>query len=267
MSSAFQLFAGIKWTHIAAGGLALLLFWVPVMLQKGSKWHVRVGWAFAILMSVVIVTAFAMGIMMATLPLQIRGITKTLAPDELAAFLKAMRISAAFLLYLAGVTLAALWQGIFAIRTRRNPRESRTPFAVGLNALVALSGVAMIGLGFMEHDAPLVALGPVGLLIGGGNLQYMLRGPKSKMHWWYEHIGGMIGTGIAGYTAFFVNGGMRLFPSLLRHQLYTIFWVLPSIIGIPAIIFTVAHYKRKFHEDGKSAPRGPRATSQPAPQA
>jgi hypothetical protein len=248
MAGAFQLFAGIKWTHIAAGSVALLLFWVPVMLQKGSKWHVRIGWTFTILMSVVVVTAFAMGVMMAAVPLAVRGITTTLAPDELAAFLRGMRISAAFLLFLAAVTLAAGWQGVFAIRTRRNLRAMRTPFSMGLNAIVALAGLTMIGVGFEQHMATLV---------GGGNLRYLLRGSQTPMQWWYEHLGAMITTGIAGYTAFFVNGGMRLFPSLLQHQLYTILWVLPSLIGVPAIIFTISHYEKKFHEDRKSpASRG-----------
>jgi hypothetical protein len=246
--------------------VALLLFWVPIMLQKGSKWHVRIGWTFTILMSVVVVTAFAMGIMMAAVPLGVRGITKTLSPDELAAFLHGMRISAAFLLYLAAVTLAAGWQGVFAIRTRRNPRAMCTPFSVGLNAIVALGGLAMIVAGFEQHMATLVAMGPVGLLVGGGNLRYLLRRSQTPMHWWYEHLGAMITTGIAGYTAFFVNGGMRLFPSLLQHQLYAILWVLPSLIGVPAIIFTVSHYEKKFHEDHKSLASRGGVSPQPATQ-
>ena len=73
------------------------------------------------------------------------------------------------------------------------------------------------------------------------------------MHWWYEHLGSMVGTGIAGYTAFLVFGGSRLFPSVARSQMYTLFWVLPSIIGVPAIFATVGYYRRKFHETGRSS--------------
>jgi hypothetical protein len=75
---------------------------------------------------------------------------------------------------------------------------------------------------------------------------------------WYEHLGSMIGTGIAGYTAFLVFGGSRLFPSVARSQLYTIFWVLPSVIGVLAIIVTIAYYQRKFNET-----RRPSAASSP----
>jgi hypothetical protein len=84
-------------------------------------------------------------------------------------------------------------------------------------------------------------------------LRYLLRGPQSRMHWWYEHLSSMLATGIAGYTAFLVFGGARLLPSVAHSQLYTIFWVLPSLIGVPAIFRTVAHYQRKFNETGRSS--------------
>ncbi len=58
----------------------------------------------------------------------------------------------------------------------------------------------------------------------------------------------MLGTGIAGYTAFSVFGGLRLFPRVARSPYYAVFWVLPSILGVPAIFLTVAYFKRKFHE-------------------
>jgi hypothetical protein len=81
----------------------------------------------------------------------------------------------------------------------------------------------------------------------------LLRGPQSRMHWWYEHLGSMIATGIAGYTAFLVFGGARLLPSVARSQLYTIFWVLPALVGVPVIFLTVAYYQRKVHDTGRAS--------------
>jgi hypothetical protein len=117
----------------------------------------------------------------------------------------------------------------------------------------------VLALGIMYRSGPLIGLSPIGPLVGAGNLRYLLRGPQSRMHWWYEHLGSMIGTGIAGYTAFLVFGGSRLFPSIARSQLYTIFWVLPSVIGVLGIIVTIACYQRKFNET-----RRPPAASSPA---
>ncbi len=123
----------------------------------------------------------------------------------------------------------------------------RTPFSLALNVAVLLGGLTVLVLGIKYRSGPLTGLSPIGPLIGAGNLRYLLRGPQSRMHWWYEHLGSMIGTGIAGYTAFLVFGGSRLFPSLARRQLYTLFWVLPSLIGVPVIFMTIAYYQRKFN--------------------
>ena len=210
-------------------------------------------------MSVVVVTAFAMSGLAFTIPLAIRRIARPLSPAELSEFLRAQRVFAAFLAYLAGVTLAAGWQGIWAAEMKREPKAMRTPFSLALNAAVLLGGLAVLVLGIKYRSGPLIALSPIGPFIGAGNLRYLLRGPESRMHWMYEHLGSMIGTGIAGYTAFLVFGGTRLFPSMARSQLYTVFWVLPTLIGVPVIFMTVAYYQRKFNETrrapGASSPR------------
>jgi hypothetical protein len=114
--------------------------------------------------------------------------------------------------------------------------------------LVFLAGLTVLVLGIKYRSGPLIALSPIGPFIAAGNLRYLLRGPQSRMHWWYEHLSSMIATAIAGYTAFLVFGAARLLPSVARSQLYTIFWVLPALIGVPVIFRTVAYYQRKFHE-------------------
>jgi len=243
-----SLFQAIRWTHIAAGSIALILFWIPAIAPKGGRTHIRAGWFYVTCMSVVVVTAFVMSGLAFTIPLAIRQITRPLSPAELSDFLRSQRIFAVFLAYLAGVTLASGWQGIWAIETRRQPKTMRTPFSLALNVAVILGGFTVLFLGIKYRSGPLIGLSPIGPLIGAANLRYLLRGPQSRMHWWYEHLGSMIGTGIAGYTAFIVFGGSRLLPSVARSQLYTIFWVLPTLIGIPAIFATVAYYQRKFRE-------------------
>jgi hypothetical protein len=55
-------------------------------------------------MSVVVVTAFAMSGLAFTIPLSVRRIARPLSPAELSDFLRAQRISATFLAYLAGMS-------------------------------------------------------------------------------------------------------------------------------------------------------------------
>lgn len=248
-----SLFQALRWVHIAAGSIALILFWIPAIARKGGKTHIRAGWFYVACMSVVVVTAFAMSGLAFTIPLAIRQVTRALSPTQLSDFLRSQRTFAIFLAYLAGVTLASGWQGIWAIETKRQPKTMRTPFSLALNAAVLLGGLIVLGLGIKYRSGPLIGLSPIGPLIGAGNLRYLLRGPQSRMHWWYEHLGSMIGTGIAGYTAFLVFGGSRLFPSVARSQLYTLFWILPSLIGVPVIFATVAYYQRKFNETSRAS--------------
>lgn len=236
--------------------MALILFWIPVAAPKGGRLHIRIGWAYVICMSAVVLTAFSMSGLAFADPLGVRRFAQPLSQSETVEFIHKTRLFSAFLAYLAGVTLASGWQGIGALLTRRDPKLLRTPFTFALNGLVLISALAILLLGLRERSAVLLGLSPVGIFLGGGNLSYLLRGPRSRMHWWYEHLGSMLGTGIAGYTAFLVFGGSRLFPSLARTQFYAVFWVLPAAIGTPAIFLTVAYYRRKFHEDGRSQKLG-----------
>jgi hypothetical protein len=244
------MFQDLRWAHITAGSIALLLFWIPVAAPKGGRVHVRVGWAYAGLMSVVVATAFAMSGLAIATPLSIRHFAHALSAEETARFIEASRDTGIFLAYLGGVTLAAGWQGIGVLRTRRDPKSLRNFFSLGLNAAVLLAAIFVLWRGVMQRNGVFLGMSPVGFIVAGGNLGYLLRGPQSKMGWWYEHLASMVATGIAGYTAFIVFGGSRIFPVLAHSRFYVLFWVMPTLIGVPAIFLTVAYYKRKFHEDG-----------------
>ena len=142
------------------------------------------------------------------------------------------------------------------LRTRLDPKSLRTPFAFGLNAAVVLAALASLTLGIYTRSAVFAAMSVVGFLVGGGNLSYLLRGPASRMDWLYQHLSSMIATGIAGYTAFIVFGGRHLLAALVQPRYYVLFWLLPTAIGSPAIAFTIAYYRRKFHDGGRAAKIG-----------
>jgi hypothetical protein len=248
VASVFQL---LLRAHIAAGSAALILFWIPAIAPKGSRLHIRAGWFYVVCMSVVVLTALTLSGLLFADPIAIRGIAAPPSPAGLVRFLLNQRVFATFLAYLAALTLAAGWQGIWAIEKKQEPSKMRTPFSLALNIAVILGGLVVLFLGIRYGRGPLIGMSPIGPLIGVGNLSYLLRGPQSRMNWWYAHLSSMLATGIAGYTAFVVIGGGRLFPWLARTQWFTIFWVLPSIIGVPAIFATVAYFRRKFHETGR----------------
>jgi hypothetical protein len=233
--------------------MALLAFWIPAFAKKGGRVHVNAGWFYVICMSVVVATAFIMSGLAFALPLRVRHFEHVLSAEEATDFVRTSRMFAFFLAYLGGLTLAAGWQGVRVLQTRREPATFRTPFTLALNGAVVLAALGCLAMGLQRANGVFLAMSPVGLLVSGGNLAYLLREPQTKMHWWYEHLGSMIGTGIAGYTAFLVFGARQLFPGLARTQFYALFWILPTLIGVPVIFLTVAYYRRKFHEDGSAA--------------
>ncbi len=157
-----NLFQWLRWVHVAAGGLALILFWIPAIARKGGRTHVRAGWFYVVCMCVVVVTAFTMSGLAFTITLAIRRIAQPLSPEALADFLRGQRLSATFLAYLAGVTLASGWQGIWSVQTKREPKSMRTPFSLALNTLVLLAGLTVFVLGIKYRSGPLLALSPLG---------------------------------------------------------------------------------------------------------
>jgi hypothetical protein len=255
-----ELFQILRWLHIAVGSIALIVFWIPAFAKKGGKLHIRAGWVYVACMGIVVVTAFSMSGLAFTIPMVIRRISQPLEGAALNEFLLRQRIFATFLGYLALVTLAPLWQGVFAIRTRKNPSSMRTPFALFINIAMMLGGFAVVVIGIRYSSGPLIGLSPIGPFLAYGNLRYLLRGPQTRMGWWYEHLVAMIATGIAGYTAFVVFGASRTVHFLQSGPLATFFWVLPTVVGTPAIFIIVAYYRRKFKETGT-----PRASTGPAP--
>jgi uncharacterized membrane protein len=144
VSNVFQVFLR---AHIGAGAVALLLFWIPAFAPKGGKVHIRAGWVYVVCMSIVVLTALTLSGLTFAAPLTIRGIAPP-SPAGLARFLRNQRVFATFLAYLAGLTLAAGWQGIWAIETKQEPRKMRTPFSLALNTLIILGGFVVLFLGF-----------------------------------------------------------------------------------------------------------------------
>ena len=94
----------------------------------------------------------------------------------------------------------------------------------------------------------LLALSPVGISSGIGILKYLGGSLPSPRQWMYEHLGAMIGAGIAFHTAFAVFGINRLVSLRIDGALAVVPWILPAAIGIPASVIWARHYQKKFGE-------------------
>jgi hypothetical protein len=164
-----------------------------------------------------------------------------------------MRLTAPFLVYLLLITFGPVHHGVRVLATRHDPPRLRTPVHTAINASMIVGAAAMIVLGLWLRVPAFMALSPIGFLAGGGHLAFARKPYPTRMAWWYEHMGAMLGGGIAFHTAFLVLGAGRLFGIQITGLSAVIPWVLPSIIGIPASAIWVRYYRRRFREDG-SAP-------------
>lgn len=226
--------------HVATGFVGLAAFWIPVFARKGGLAHVRAGRVYtycAYVVTLSAVTASA-GRLVAY---QIQGIGFADRPD-LYGF--------AFLLgYLGVVTFATVRQAMRVVATRKAPETLRTRFheALGWASVAGSVAVVAVALAAWSDVSPiLLGMSPIGVFIGAGMLRLM-RNPKPRhMAWFYSHLGSMLGGGIAFHTAFAVFGAQRLWAYEMAGPLAVVPWILPTVLGIPAIVVWTRYYRRKF---------------------
>ncbi len=232
----------LRWTHIVFGFTGLAAFWVPIFARKGGVNHRFLGkifkyCAYSVLGSAMLSVVFhlAGGIL--------DGDTPRTHPSQFAFIL--------FLGYLAVVTFVGLRHGMQMLANKRDILVLNNRLNRGVAWLAISSSVFMISYA-LYYKPPvmiiLLALSPIGFGTGFGILKAIQGKRPEKKVWLYEHIGAMLGTGIAFHTAFAVFGSARFFSLGPEGWVAIIPWVTPALIGIPANIIWVNYYKKKFND-------------------
>ncbi len=228
--------------HILFGVIGLAAFWVPVFTKKGAVNHVRFGKVF-VWSAYIVLSAAGIALIQRVADLIARNSGPADEP-VLWAFI-------VFLGYLTFVTFVTVRHGMAVLKHKRDPASLRTNLntALAYGAILASAGLILYALIVSPPIKVLLfALSPIGIGTGFGNLRYMRSGTPSQRAWMYEHLGAMLGSGIAFHTAFAVFGLTRLFDIGLTGWVAVIPWVAPAAIGIPAIIIWTRHYRLKFGE-------------------
>jgi hypothetical protein len=231
-----------RFVHVVFGAIGLFAFWIPVFAKKGAVNHVRFGKIF-VWSAYVVLAAAAVSLTVRTAGLLLKGVGPSDRP-ELFAFI-------VFLGYLTFVTFVIVRHGMRVLQHKGEPAALRTTLGVGLayGAIAASVGIILYALLLSPPNKILLfALSPIGIGNGINQLRYMKSTILSRRAWMYEHLGAMLGAGIAFHTAFAVFGSTRLFDIGLTGWVAVIPWVAPAIIGIPAITIWTRHYRRRFGE-------------------
>jgi len=234
------LFTGLRWIHVAAGFIGLAAFWVPILTRKGGSHHRWFGKVFKYCAYLVLGAAMLSVTLHMSQALS-AGVGPNTEPNGFAFLV--------FLGYLALVTFIGLRHGILVLQHKPGLDGLDTP----VNRLLARAAIAssILLIAYAVYFRPdiiivLLALSPIGFSTGKGILKAIGgQRPESKA-WFYEHMGSMIGTGIAFHTAFAVFGSRTLWNLGLEGWVAIIPWILPALIGIPAVTLWTRHYMRKF---------------------
>ena len=211
--------------HVAAGSAALLSMFVPMVTKKGGRAHRRAGWVFVTGMAVVSVTALALSAS--------RFVTDP-TPQG--------RFAGSFLFFVAILTGAGVSAGVRVLRAKQRTGPHHNVWDVGVASLLTMTSLAAAGYGLSTGQHLFTGFSVIGLLAGGGQLRYWLRPPTHPMHWWFEHMGVMLGSCIAATTAFLVVNAQNLGAGTFSYAV----WFGPSLVGVPVIAAWTYYSRRTF---------------------
>ena len=214
----------VRMLHIAAGFVALMVFWLPMISRKGGLFHRRVGWIYVGAMAVEAVTAVV-----------VCGARILFDSPQ-------VRSRAIFLMFISVLAASSASQGVRALRQKNRNAPARKPINMGLPTLFFVSSVALEIYGLGIRTPLYIVFGLIGMVTSGGQLYYWLRAPRSRMDWWFEHMTGMGVSSIATLTAFVVVNAPRLGLPIFS----VIPWVAPGVIGTIGLVVWTRYYRRKF---------------------
>jgi len=215
----------LRVVHIACGFAAFFIAPAVLAMVKGGTQHRRWGKVYFWAMAVVAGTALILSLYRPVIFLA---------------------LVAVFSFYMAFSGYRVLY--------RKHPDQGEKAAAMDWVGAVLMfsAGVALIVLGMLQPtpvwvrlSTVAIAFGITGIFFGVRDVWSFVRTPKDRRFWWYNHMGGMIGSYIAAVSAFSVVN-FSFLPTAVR-------WLWPSAIGIPAILLWIRYYRRKFNP--KSSPR------------
>ncbi len=195
--------------HVVLGSLALLSGLIIMLLPKGSRFHVRLGWLYTICMFLVCASAFS-----------------------IIAFYR-------FSFFLMVIGVLTFYSTFVGIRVSRRKKDGAVQWYDWLVAIFTCAfGIGLIGYGVgliikIQAFHALILLsfifGVFTFNNGWTDLVAFRKKDFGNRKWWLrQHISAMGGSYIAAVTAFAVQNGQIFLSDTSWH--WTL-WVLPGVIG------------------------------------
>jgi len=235
VSSMTTLFSIFLVLHIAAGSIALGLFWVQAAGRKAGARHRQIGRYYQKLMWAAVLSAIVLCLIRIT---------------------QGSVIGAVFLLFIALITAKPLWMGTQVLNLKTKSQQAvnlarYNQVVLAFNLAIVVFGGAMLVFGFKSSGQSFAVLMMIFGALGLSNVSDLIVTLKSMrsevaVDWMKEHIVSMGTSGIAAHTAFLVFGANRLLPSAVTQSNWSFVpWVAPAVVGIILIRLAVRKYQPK----------------------
>ncbi|MCE9672769.1 hypothetical protein LY474_33685 [Myxococcus stipitatus] len=218
----------IRSLHIAAGVVAFITLWLPLVARKGGTLHRRVGWVYVGAMGVIALTA-----------LLLSGTRFVLEPAE--------RAIALFFVSLSVQTAAAASFGVRVLRAKQRTTAHRSLYDLGIAGLTLCTGLVTLAWGVAMNAPLLWGFAPVGIFVGASTLYYWRTPPRERMHWWIQHMGAMVTSGIGTITAVLVVNARHLGIEGMQLAVF----LGPAVVGVTGLRLWVRYYRQKFSPPSK----------------
>lgn len=245
----------LRWSHVIAGGVGLIVYWIAALTKKGGKTHKRAGRWFVNIVYYVTGTA-----LFATLWGTLFPVSYVHAEALSAERVDSIRFFVAILMFLATLTLSAAYLGTRALRTRTEPSRLGSPLLYGVFGIQIISACWLAWVGYQDMNRYAgqrhwicFGLAGLGLFDAGQQLFYIRRQASGHMAWFLKHVECMVGCGAAFHTAAAVTIA-RVVNLQLPGMLQLVPWVLPSVVAIATGSVLKKKYRRKFKLDEMQEP-------------
>ena len=241
------LFDGVVFIHVLAGIIAIATFWLPTLARKGGPLHKRVGRYYSYAMYSVALSALLLCSvrLFSPLPLLPADLTAA-APERIARFVARSQMIGGFLGVLAILVIANVRHGLLVLAAKAERVQLRAPAHLLLLVVLLLAGSIGTYAGFSRGFVLLQIFGPLAALNAVGMARYSFKTSLTPRQWIIEHLGNLLGAGIATHTAVLVFGAGRIVNQWLPAGYELLPWVAPGVIGIIASQLYSRHYRKRF---------------------
>jgi hypothetical protein len=210
--------------HVAAGVVALSVFWVPLVTRKGGRAHRRAGWIYVAAAAIIAVTGLV----------RCARLVAAGTPQQWRAGF--------FLAYVSLLAGASAQLGVRALRAKERAAASRSAIDLVPPLLLVAGGVALAAFGVDQSMVLYVLFAVLGGVLGVSQLRFWLTAPAHGREWFLAHMNGMGTSCITTVTAFVVVNarqlGMRTFDLAL--------WAAPiALLGVGLTIWG-RYYAKRF---------------------